>query len=218
MKANKILARSTVAAVALAAFAVPAMAADVVYQEPPAPAAPLEVAPVATWAGPYAGLSFGYGFSGSTEGPGTDIDTDGWLGGVFGGYNFQNGMLVYGAEADFNISDVNGEDGGVSSRSRMDGSLRGRLGAAVTDNVLIYGTAGAAAERQRISVAGDRDTQAMLGYTVGAGVDALLTDNVFGRVEYRYTDYGSQDFELGGGSADFDSNNHRVTMGVGLKF
>ena len=78
-----------------------------------------------------------------------------------------------------------------------------------------------AAERQRITDRrpATRDTNVMLGYTVGAGVDAKLTDQVFGRLEYRYTDYGSKDFDLPGvGTPSIDSSNHRVSVGLGIKF
>ena len=37
----------------------------------------------------------------------------------------------------------------------------------------------------------------MLGWTAGVGTDIKLTDNVFGRVEYRYTDFGSKNFTTG---------------------
>jgi len=50
-------------AVALGLFALSgtAFAADVVSEEPPAPA-PIAELPVASWAGPYAGINLGYGF------------------------------------------------------------------------------------------------------------------------------------------------------------
>ena len=225
--------RPAALALGVAMISAPAFAADVVYQEPPAPAAPMEIAPVNTWSGPYAGISAGYGFEGQTDvdlpGVGSgSIDTDGWMGGAFGGYQVQNGSLVYGAEADVNYSRLDGslENAGgdyISSRSTIDGSLRGRLGVTVTEDILLYGTAGVAAERQRIAV-GDatgelgRDTNVAIGYTVGAGVDARLTDQVFARAEYRYTDYGSETYDIGGALIDADSNNHRVTVGLGVKF
>ncbi|MCO6392749.1 outer membrane beta-barrel protein [Aliihoeflea aestuarii] len=219
--------RPAALALGVAMISAPAFAADVVYQEPPAPAAPMEIAPVNTWTGPYAGISAGYGFEGQTDLPGVGIDTDGWMGGAFGGYQVQNGSLVYGAEADINYSNLDGSvegiDGTVTSRTTVDGSIRGRLGVTVTEDILLYGTAGLAAERQRIGVEApgysERDTNVALGYTVGAGVDARLTDQVFARAEYRYTDYGSETYELPGLPAfDADSNNHRVTVGLGVKF
>lgn len=217
MKINSRFALASV--VSAVAFAVsPAFAADVVYQEPPAPAPVFEPAPVATWAGPYAGIQLGYGFSGSVERPGNDIGTDGFLGGVFGGYNFQNGQFVYGLEGDVNYSDVHGTDAGEAARSRFEGSIRARVGMAVTDDVLVYGTFGGAAEKQRVVVDGVRDSNTMLGYTVGAGVDARLTEKVFARAEYRFTDYDDEKFDFGAGAVPYDSSNHRVTLGVGFKF
>ncbi|MEO3998717.1 outer membrane protein [Mesorhizobium sp. CAU 1732] len=221
---NKRFALSAVAGLSIAAAAAfPAFAADVVYEEPPMPAAPMEVAPVASWAGPYAGIQLGYGFNGEVDGAGNTIDTDGFMGGAFGGFNMQNGQFVYGVEADVNYSDVDGGNAGIAARSRIDGSLRGRAGVAINDDVLIYGTAGVAAERLRVSapdvVGSPSDTNMMIGYTVGAGTDVKLTEQVFARGEYRYTDFGNQEFELPGvGTADFDSSNHRVMLGVGIKF
>lgn len=217
MKTNSRFALATVASAA--AFAIsPAFAADVVYEEPPAPAPIFEPAPVATWAGPYAGVQLGYGFGGSVERPGNDISTDGFQGGVFGGYNFQNGQFVYGLEGDVNYSNIDGTNAGEAARSRFDGSIRARAGMAVTDDVLVYGTFGGAAEKQRVEVAGVRDSNTMLGYTVGGGVDARLTEQVFARGEYRYTDYGDKDFDFGAGAVPYESSNHRVTLGVGFKF
>ncbi len=45
-------------------------------------------------------------------------------------------------------------------------------------------------------------------------MDYAFTDNIFGRVEYRYNDYGSKDL-LG---VDTDFNQNVVTVGVGFKF
>ena len=42
-----------------------------------------------------------------------------------------------------------------------------------------------------------------------------LTDNIFGRVEYRYTDFGHEDFDNVG---RVKANENRVTFGVGMKF
>lgn len=214
--------RFALSAAAVMGLSAPAFAADVVYQEPPAPAPIIESAPVSSWAGPYAGLHLGYGFGGSAEtsvgGVTNDIGTSGWLGGGFGGFNVQNGQFVYGAEADVNYSGVDGTNAGEAARSRIDGSLRGRLGYAVNDDVLLYGTAGVAAERLRVTdAAAARDTNLMLGYTVGAGTDVKLTDDVFARAEYRYSDYGSETFNLTAPTS-VDSSNHRVTVGLGIKF
>lgn len=220
MSAKFTFARSTAVAAGLVALlgAVPAYAADVVYEEPPAPAAPLETPPVNTWSGPYAGVSLGYGFSGRTRTPGVDINTSGFVGGAFAGYNFQNGMFVYGGEADLNWANLSGDNAGVDSKSSLDASLRARMGVAVTDDVLVYGTAGGAAQSLKISDVAGSDRNTLVGWTAGAGVDVKMTENVFGRIEYRYTDFGSRTFNTGSGDQSVSSSDNRVTFGIGMKF
>ena len=51
---------------------------------------------------------------------------------------------------------------------------------------------------------------------MGAGVDYAFTDNVIGRVEYRYYDFGDQ--EIGDFLDDVDINFNTVTVGVAYKF
>lgn len=224
MKASTILARPFAAALGIAVLAaMPAHAADVVFQEPPAPqaSAPMDFGPIATWTGPYAGLQFGYGFGGRVNSARTgDIETDGWNGGAFAGYNMQNDMFVYGVEADINYSRFTGSTAaGDDARTGIDGSLRARAGVAVTDDILVYGTGGVAGQRLTVDpAAAPSDTQALVGFTVGAGMDARLTDQVFGRVEYRYTQYGNRNFDFGAGAESVSSRDHRVGVGLGVKF
>lgn len=198
--------------------AIPAYAADVVEQPPEPPAAPMETPPINTWSGPYAGVSLGYGFAGKTSTDTGDFDTDGFTGGVFGGYNFQSGMFVYGGEADIGYSHFTGDNGITEAETGFEGSLRARMGVAVTNDILLYGTAGGAAQRLEISDPIGSDSQTMLGWTAGGGVDVKLTEQVFGRVEYRYTDFGSQDFNTGSGTQSVDTSSNRVTFGIGMKF
>ena len=204
------------AALGLFALGGTAFAADVVSEEPPAPA-PVAELPVASWAGPYAGINLGYGFGGHVKAPGVDAKTKGFIGGVFGGYNWQQDNFVYGAEADLGYNGTKGSSNGLSAKSGIEGSLRARLGYAVTPEILLYGTGGLAAKNQKIddSVTGVNDSKGMLGWTAGAGTDIKITDNVFGRVEYRYTDYGSKTF---GDTGKVKSSDNRVTFGVGMKF
>lgn len=204
--------------VAMLAGALPANAADAVMEEPPAPAAPMIEAPVASWAGPYAGIQLGYGFSGRTETPVGDMDTKGFIGGAFGGYNFQNGMFVYGAEVDLNYANLKGDMPGFESKTTLDGSLRARIGVAATDSILIYGTAGGAAQSLKLEDRFGSDRNTLIGWTAGAGVDVKVTENIFARAEYRYTDFGSKDFNTGVGSQSVSSRDNRVMFGLGMKF
>ena len=219
MNANRKFARP-LAAIGLLALlgAAPAYAADVISEEPPVPAAPMEEPPVASWAGPYAGVSLAYGFSGTTTPATGDVNTDGFAGDVFAGYNLQNGMFVYGIEGDAGYSGIKGDNGITETQSGFEGSLRGRLGVAVTNDVLLYGTAGGAAQRLKVSDPAGDDSNALLGWTAGAGLDVKLTEQVFGRVEYRYTDFGSGDFNTGSGPQSVDSKENKVSFGIGMKF
>jgi outer membrane immunogenic protein len=215
MRSNLKLA----AAIGLFAFAgaVPAYAADAITaEEPPAPA-PIAELPVASWAGPYAGINLGYGFSGSTEAPGVpaDIDTDGFVGSAFGGYNWQMDNFVFGGEAELGYNNVKGSSGAIESKGGVEGSLRARLGYAVSPDILLYGTAGGAGKNVEVSDGVSSDSNTMLGWTAGAGADIKLTDNIFGRVEYRYTDFGHADFNNVG---RVEASDNRVTFGVGMKF
>jgi outer membrane immunogenic protein len=216
MQANLKFARPLAVALGLFALSGTAYAADVVSEEPPAPA-PVAELPVASWAGPYAGISAGYGFSGHADARdvGTNVKTKGFVGGVFGGYNWQQENFVYGAEADIGYNGTKGSSGGIEAKSGLEGSLRARLGYSVTPEILLYGTGGLAAKNQKIDDGISSDSKAMLGWTAGVGTDIKITDNVFGRVEYRYTDYGDKDF---GNVGNVKSKDNRVTFGVGMKF
>lgn len=219
MKANLKFARPAAAALGLLALAgaIPAYAADVISEEPPAPA-PIAELPVASWAGPYAGLNVGYGFSGRTKLNDIDntINTSGFLGGAFAGYNWQTDNIVYGLEGDLGYNAKKGSNAGYDSKGGFEGSLRARLGYAVTPEILLYGTAGGAGESLKVTDdLGDSQRNTLFGWTAGVGTDIKLTDNMFGRVEYRYTDFGSKTFDNVGKVKDSDN---RITFGVGMKF
>ena len=221
---NKLkLARPATAALGLMALlgTIPAFAADAVMEPPPAPAVPMEEPPVNTWSGPYAGVTLGYGFSGETEADAlagsNTIGTDGFLLGGFAGYNYQVGNMVAGAEADIGYSWEEGENAGLTSESGVEGSLRARLGYVVSPNILLYATAGGAAKDLELSGGGFSDNNTMLGWTAGAGADVMVTENIFGRVEYRYTDFGSDTFDIGG-PVEVNDKDHRINFGLGVKF
>lgn len=194
-----------------------ARAADAVEQIPEAPAATeAYVAPAGSWTGAYVGgaVTYDWGrFDGSDE-----RDADGVGGSLYGGYNMQSGQIVYGAEADIGYSGVEGSAGTVlDGKQGVNGSLRARVGYDMNP-FLIYGTGGIAAANHTIESATDEDEKAAIGYTVGAGVEALVTDNIMARVEYRYTDYASRDFDIDGATVSRGFDDHSVKVGIGVKF
>jgi len=200
------------------ALPVAARAADVVGEEPPAPSVPYEEPASNGWAGPYVGATVGYGFGhgdSSVTGPAT---RRGFTGNGFAGVQGQSGQFVYGGEADVGYDAGTANAGTTHIKGGVDGSLRARLGYAVTDQVLLYGTGGGAARHVGISDAAGSDSGLALGWTAGAGIDAKVTDNVFVRGEYRYTDFAAKTLNTGSGAQAIDVGGSRVSLGLGVKF
>ena len=210
-----------------------AVAADMPSYEPaPAAAAPV---PSFTWTGPYLGLQAGYGWfdadnrlNGVTPGS----KPDGVSLGGFAGYNYQfdNSPVVVGVEADINWSDADarrgtsGFTGVADARIRNDigatGAVRGRIGYAF-DHFLVYGAAGLAFADTEVKASGaasGSDDTIAVGWTIGGGVEAAVTDNVTARVEYRYSDYGTDKFSVAGSRVKSDLSENRVMLGLGYKF
>lgn len=196
------------AAVALAVtLAGPASAADLrlpVKAPPPFP--------MFSWTGFYAGADVGYAWGRDTTteyltGTNTftglrwDYKAKGVLGGLFAGYNYQTGPMVFGLETDIEMVDIKGGfndpalGGAGDTRIDWQGSLRGRLGFAA-DKVLFYGTGGLAyaniGHTYRNLVVGSAETTSGIrtGWTLGAGVEMAVTHNILLRAEYRYSDFG----------------------------
>lgn len=216
--------RVLLASAAMTAIAAPAMAADLGNYEPaPVPeyTAPV-AAPAPTWSGFYLGALFGYTWA-NTDGESIleeddEFEANGIDGGAYAGANWQFGSFVVGAEADILASGVDSDDDdGYGFEQGLNGSLRARAGVAL-DQFLLYGTAGVAASKFEVESPVDDDDQTAVGWTAGVGGEALLTQNITARVEYRYTDYGEETFELDGGDYDTDINTHSVRAGVGFKF
>ena len=69
-----------------------------------------------------------------------------------------------------------------------------------------------------IGMSGIAEVMVNLGYTVGAGTDVKITEQVFARGEYRYTDYGTEAFRTGSGVNKVSASENRVSLGLGVKF
>ncbi|WP_108002655.1 outer membrane protein [Mycoplana dimorpha] len=203
----------------LALVAAPALAADVVSYQEPAPQ--VEASPAFSWTGGYVGLQGGGAWlNGDFSIPGASASEDfnGGLIGGFAGYNFQQGNWVFGVEGDvsYNWNDNNYDIFGTTAEVGTDvsGSVRGRAGYAF-DSALIYATAGWTATRGFVDVPGfDKETEVFNGWTIGAGADYAFTNNIFGRAEYRYNDFGDKDIQ----GVNVDLDQHQVTLGIGVKF
>jgi outer membrane immunogenic protein len=164
------------------------------------------------------------------------FDVSGFIGGVHAGYNYQFGTFVVGIEGDVDFSGADGDNdfraegdvttvGDLSLDVNWQASLRARAGVAV-DRFLIYGTGGIAFADADLDFEGTvddvsfdaSDGQSFVGWTIGLGAEYAFTDNLLGRVEVRYTDFGDQDFDLDGTSVNVDWSQTAVMAGISYKF
>jgi outer membrane immunogenic protein len=183
----------------------PALGADLsVYTKAPAIATPLY-----DWSGFYVGVFGGGGYGNhnlnNATGPAgfanftANYSSTGGIAGGEVGYNAQSGNYLVGVEADGFWSDIKGDDNFAlgsndATRLRWGGTLRARGGITV-DRLLLFFTGGWAfgdlVHTNTDPVNGiDQFTVHRSGLAAGGGIAYALTDNLIGKVEYRYYDYG----------------------------
>lgn len=215
------------AGVAGVSLASAASAADLIISEP-APIVPIVETAGGNWDGVYVGAFAGFGWGTLTDeddyfgdGAGSEYDGDGWKLGVAAGADFTfSEALVAGIVADIAWSNLSGEDEAIDLEYSSDwsGSIRGRLG---FDGgaFLPYVTAGIAFADNTVTdnLTDVEDSAVHVGWTAGAGVEFAVADNVSLDLQYRYTDYGTQTYDLGG-DTDFSLTSHAVTAGVNFRF
>ena len=183
-----------VAALSLLASAFTAQAADIPH---PVYKGPRTVVAYYNWTGFYAGVNGGYGWGTSDwDLPVISTKPKGWLAGGTLGYNYQTGSWVWGLEGDFDWSDMKQSVacGAFSCESKQTwlATARGRIGYAF-DRWLPYITGGGAFGHVKASltnpaVPGDSDT--MIGWTVGGGLEYAFLGNWSAKIEYLYVDLG----------------------------
>jgi outer membrane immunogenic protein len=217
----------------------PALAADLPYAK-----APVVATPVYDWSGYYVGVFGGgglgnhnynnaNGFAGFANFT-VNYASTGAVGGGEAGYNWQTGNYLFGVEADGFWSGIKGNDAsqqlGVIDQSnlRWGGTLRARGGVTV-DRLLLFFTGGwAFGDILHTSTAAglpvDQFTNHQSGLTAGGGIAYALTNNVIGKIEYRYYDLGR--YNRAGnpltpnGQLPYtvDNTYSVVTLGVDFKF
>ena len=148
------------------------------------------------WAGPYAGANLGYEWGSvdnATPRPG------GIAGGIGGGYNWQNGQMVFGAEGDLNLSAAEDTFAPYKFSNPWFGTVRGRVGYAFS-NVLAYATGGLAFGdlKATATATGADETKTELGWTVGLGMEVGFNANWSAKVEYLYMELGNRTFTTTG--------------------
>jgi outer membrane immunogenic protein len=180
---------------------------------------------MSTWDGFYVGAHAGYGWfdaSGSFGGP-VSLEGKGPMGGVLVGYNRDLGSYVVGVEADASFGDQSDQQpvfgfGALKLTNHGQHTFRARLGMETGSNSLLYVTGGLALADFWATVStGQRDKDFLLGGVVGAGYEAMLSENISLRAEYLYANYGSNTFNAGG-AFNLDVDTHTFRAGVAWRF
>lgn len=194
--------------------------------------------PAFSWAGPYIGVTAGYGWGESRFDDGAtsnSFDMDGVVAGGTVGYNFQpHSNIVVGVEADISYSDISGSFGpanlgqpngaywGCGSGACVTdvtwfGTLRGRLGLAM-DQVLVYATGGLAYGNIDSAILNDPDWltgNVTAGWTAGGGIEYALRPGWSAKLEYLHVDLGWTDRNT---ASDFKSEAVFDVVRLGLNY
>ena len=181
------------------------------------------------WTGFHAGVHGGYlwgDLDNANSGFG-DFSINGPLFGVQAGAAVQNGMFVFGAEADFALS---GADGGfISCCAGQEGlvadlewlaTIRGTAGMAF-DKLHIYATGGVAfagvdfTARNFGTTLNTSDT--WTGWTIGAGGNFRISEQVSANAQYLYLDLGDSTVPTGWSSPlNYSMTGHVARIGINI--
>ena len=154
----------------------------------------------------------------------TDVEDEGSNGITYGagvGYDVQSGGAVFGVEAEASestidecVADVDLAGDELCAEAGRDLYAGGRIGAAVSPNVLVYAKGGYSNARLRVDyedgTAGTAldfsDGRNLDGVRVGGGLEVAVGPNSYAKTEYRYSNYED----------GFDR--HQVVAGFGFRF
>jgi len=176
-------------------------------------------------------------------------DDDGFILGAGAGYDFQMGRGVFGIEAEFTESTLDREyqEQGlrpvqpiatpITATYNIEGGgdiyVGGRGGYVVSPALLLYGKVGYSWHKLAIEGAGSDNGTAFAideqldlgGLRLGAGGEMRFGGSLYGKLEYRYSNYNEADFDVRGANANLDPLfsgidivRHSVVVGAGLRF
>jgi outer membrane immunogenic protein len=200
-----------------------------------APPAPTNVNWTGVYGGVAAGAGMGFGRLNAAAGGGStgfDSGGQGLLGSVFVGadYQFSPYALVgvmgdftwTGIQSSFNIT-APGGSAFLSAEANRQWSVMGRLGYLPVPSTLLYAAGGytqlnvhstASAVLPGSMPFASNDT-AVSGFTVGPGIETVITGGWTTRLEYRFSQFEQKDLGVG---VNFQPSNHTIRAGLSYKF
>jgi outer membrane immunogenic protein len=145
-----------------------------------------------SWVGPYVGATLGYEWGSIENNP---TRPNGVAGGFEAGFNWQNGNLIYGGEAD-SFSAANDTFAPWQFSNPWFGTARGRVGIAA-NSVLLFGTAGLAyGELTGTSSGNPSESRASLGWVVGLGAEVSFAQHWSAKAEWLYFNLDDRRFSV----------------------
>jgi outer membrane immunogenic protein len=216
LQARSVWRHIAVIASVLAMSSMAALATDLPPRMPVKAPPPASAVPVYSWSGLYVGGHLGYLWGRTrVEEDGVVIEdnarTNGVVGGMLAGYNWQIGVAVLGLEGDFGWSNAHGVGTlppiPVTTRDpnrydlRWTSHARGRIGYAF-QNALVFAAGGLAVADLNftegaittIFVPAQSSGGKYFGWSLGGGVEWGMTPNLVSRIEYFYDNYGHKDY------------------------
>ncbi len=180
------------------------------------------------------------------DAPEFDSSDSGLLYGIGAGYDFAAGNFIVGIEAElaestngssvtFNNEDIEGYiiDGTVALDASEDIYIGARLGTMIDRAGVFYVKGGYSMANAEFSAAGTIDGEPidesvgfdLDGFRIGGGYEANLASNLYAKIEYRYTSYGSGSVNYDGTNFDADEafdfinlDRHQAVIGIGYRF
>lgn len=189
--------------------------------------------------GAYVGAMGGYDwFSGHAKsgvGGGASrnqADGSGATAGVFAGYGQTfdlpgAGTFYLGAEGEGSFYTGDNTQGNALAQNHVSPDYSAgaslRIGYLVLPDALLFariGWAHTGVDFDTTPVGGSttHDYRSFDGIRAGGGVDYMVTDHLFTRIEYVYTDYGRAGVTSGPLNTGFEPEEHQIRVGVGVHF
>lgn len=153
-------------------------------------------------------------------GPGP-VDANGLGFGVFAGYNWQSGNLVFGPELFLTTHNADGNDGSylLPFSAKRSVGLKARVGYAI-GNIMPYVSVGTT----RTKVAADHSGFGWMaedtakGSSFSLGADWAVSEQSLMRVEIERTTYNDDFFDWSGDVHDYSLDRTSVSVGYGFRF
>lgn len=157
-----------------------------------------------------------------------DAGEGGASGGFFGGYGVVWNDIYLGAEAEAEISDVTWEREREPTGRNFEIDKEGGVGAALRAGYVLPGGALAYARagvmyskfNTQVTTSGNHfeEDEFLLGLRVGGGLELPISEDLFARLEYTYTEYENSSLATGSGPEDFKNSEGLFRAAIGFRF